>query len=811
MARLLESGHTMCAGCGVAVAVNMVSKNCPEDIIVCCATSCLEVTTSAYPQTAWNVPWIHTAFETVSAMASGVEAATRKAGKDAKILAIAGDGGTFDIGFQGLSGMLERGHKITQVCLPYDEEIMLEDGSIQKIGNFIDDFIETEGSRRITPNNKILGWSGSNFRNFMITKAHKIRYSGDLIHINTLSGCSSRLTPDHEVLVDECDGFAWKKAGELCPGDEVLVPIKIPVNASEPFIIDLMPHDTSLGLSPELRTKINQALIEEFGSLKKASDSLRLKYWQLKEQGRSISLNDIKKIYSLDTLDFEEDKNKFTDFISQGSVKTALKTRKIDENIMYMLGLLASDGNISDRKYSLRLFNKENALLDAFCRSYGRVFNDPVTSEPPWLNLNNIVLYSLSKELDIKESLNKVIGLPNEIIAAFLKGVFDGDGSCSIHKKKHGSWDMRISITTTRKIFSNRLKLLLQRLGISGKQISRHGRFDIEITDNENILKFIKTVGTNHPKKQRRFEQSNKLLLERQARGKTFNLAPRRCGALLKKICKKYGIMIKDIDENIHDTAKGGRRCTKEKVKKYLDAIASKSDDARFDKLFVELEHLSNGRFFLDMVSGTERVKNNGKYVYDISVDTAQSFVPVNSFVISNCVDNECYANTGVQRSSATPYGAWTTFSPDGKESFGKGEWKKPLGQIIAAHRIPYVASANIGYPQDLYMKIKKALENQPSFLHILSPCPTGWKFDSSLSVKLSRLAVETRMWMLYEIENGKLKVNKKVDSPKPVEEYLKLQGRFKHLHDREIKHIQQVTDSEYQRFLDNEKSGIRM
>ncbi len=175
------------------------------------------------------------------------------------------------------------------------------------------------------------------------------------------------------------------------------------------------------------------------------------------------------------------------------------------------------------------------------------------------------------------------------------------------------------------------------------------------------------------------------------------------------------------------------------------------------------------------------------------------------------CVDNECYANTGVQRSSATPYGAWTTFSPNGKESFGKGEWKKPIGEIVAAHRIPYVASATIGYPQDLYAKVKKALENQPSFLHILSPCPTGWKFDSSLSVKLSRLAVETGMWMLYEYEGGKLKINKKIDKRKPVEEYLKLQGRFKHLQEPQIKHIQQVADSEYGRLMELEKSGVRL
>jgi len=175
------------------------------------------------------------------------------------------------------------------------------------------------------------------------------------------------------------------------------------------------------------------------------------------------------------------------------------------------------------------------------------------------------------------------------------------------------------------------------------------------------------------------------------------------------------------------------------------------------------------------------------------------------------CVDNNCYANTGVQRSSATPYGAWTTFSPNGKVSFGKGEWKKPIGEIAAAHHIPYVASANVGYPQDLKAKTKKGLDSQPSFLHVLSPCPTGWKFDVSMSVKLARLAVETRMWVLYEIVDGILTVTKKIEKPKPVEEYLKLQGRFKHLAKPQIDYMQERVNEEYERLLKFEETGVRL
>jgi len=174
------------------------------------------------------------------------------------------------------------------------------------------------------------------------------------------------------------------------------------------------------------------------------------------------------------------------------------------------------------------------------------------------------------------------------------------------------------------------------------------------------------------------------------------------------------------------------------------------------------------------------------------------------------CLDNSAYMNTGIQRSSATPYGAWTTTSPNGRFSIGKKTWKKPIAEIIAAHRIPYVASASIAYPGDLINKVKKAFEKQPSFIHIDCPCPTGWKFEANKTVEIGRLAVETGMWILYEIEDGKFRVTKRVTEGKPVQEYLKAQGRFKHLSDEEIKKIQRHIDEEWERFEKIEKAGTK-
>jgi len=163
------------------------------------------------------------------------------------------------------------------------------------------------------------------------------------------------------------------------------------------------------------------------------------------------------------------------------------------------------------------------------------------------------------------------------------------------------------------------------------------------------------------------------------------------------------------------------------------------------------------------------------------------------------CFDNEAYMNTGIQRSSATPYGASTTTAPAGKLSIGQTTWKKNLPEIAVAHNIPYVATACPGYPFDLMNKVKKGAEVEgPAYVHILSPCPTGWRSPTDLSVKLAKLAVETAIFPLYEVENGRYKLNVAPPKLKPVEEYLKPQGRFRHLLDKDIEKIQEHVNEEY-------------
>ncbi|MFC1498937.1 thiamine pyrophosphate-dependent enzyme [Verrucomicrobiota bacterium] len=188
---------------------------------------------------------------------------------------------------------------------------------------------------------------------------------------------------------------------------------------------------------------------------------------------------------------------------------------------------------------------------------------------------------------------------------------------------------------------------------------------------------------------------------------------------------------------------------------------------------------------------------------YDIGLQSLSAAMERGHDLLYICYDNGAYMNTGIQRSSATPTGAATTTTPVGKKSSGKPQRRKDLTSIMVGHHLDYVAQASIHNPVDLSNKLKKGIElDGPAFLNILCPCIPGWRIDPDTAVESARLAVETRFWPLYEVENGRYKINYKPKEILPVTNWLFTQGRFKHLkqprHNHVLEEIQKQVDKQW-------------
>ena len=192
---------------------------------------------------------------------------------------------------------------------------------------------------------------------------------------------------------------------------------------------------------------------------------------------------------------------------------------------------------------------------------------------------------------------------------------------------------------------------------------------------------------------------------------------------------------------------------------------------------------------------------------YDIGLQALSGALERGHRFVFVCYDNEAYMNTGIQRSSATPFGAGTTTSPPGGESFGKAQRRKDMTAIAVAHRIPYAAQAAGAFWHDLSVKAEKAATaDGPAFLNVLSDCPLGWGHDARLGPQIGRLAVETRFWPLYEVAEGRYRLTHDIERPKPIEDWLRPQARFRHLFRPEnaavLKEIQRQVDEDWASLL---------
>ncbi len=810
--RYLLPGSAACPGCGLAIAFRIVSKVLGKNTIYFVPACCTSVIQAPYPKSAFNVPVYNVAFMAAAAAASGAVEGLRALGKkDVQVVVWAGDGGTVDIGIQALSGAFERNHDFIYVCLHPDTEIVLGDGSVVKISEFVDKAL-LKGPRSknikscvesVPVEGYILSWDGMKFISKRVICAQRKEAPKEMIKVVTCSGSTLILTKEHKVLVDGPNGPMWKKAEELKAGDRVYAPRRINVEPKEhPYILDLVleaiGNEVEVHLPTDLREELKGRLRNRFGNLREAAVKLKVELsWLTDGSGsRPILLSDLKKICHAAGYSWTEICRRVDTIVVQGGSELRLVNPSLNRDICYLLGLLATGGSFNRNSNRITFVREEKPLLDEFkCiheglfkgREISIVATDGGTT---YYTASNQILWALSKALGIRSDPRRVLNLPNDLLASFIQGFFDGNGHITIINRGN-TREVRIMLSTTNERMGKRLRMMLQRLGIASSMLQDKG-YDVIVHSSEDVLNFIECIGSRSPEKIARFEEI-KRILERKSRDRKFDLAPMVCAKLLSELCSRLNVAPCTVDENLTQIINGTKKMTKRECREILARLAVKEEDP----LVKELKVLTNDEFYLDEIRSVEAIKTNIKYVYDVTVEETHTFVPEGAFVISNCYDNEAYMNTGIQKSGSTPFGAWTTTTPRGRIGM-----KKNMPFIVASHGAPYVATASIGYPLDLANKIEKAKGIEgPKYVHILTPCPPGWRFPMDKTIEIGKLAVDSYIWPLYEIEDGKLRLTMK---PKrvPVEKYLKLQGRFRNLSSEDIEKIKQMVDERWEILL---------
>ncbi len=648
---LFTPGHSACAGCALPLAVRKALEVFGKNTIVVNATGCLEIVSTDYPHTAWRVPYIHSLFENAASVASGIEVALKKLGKNYNVLAIAGDGGTVDIGLQALSGAFERMHRICFICVDNEAYMnCLPEGTLI----FTDKGVKE--IEKIKSGDVVLSL---NIKEKKIVKQRvkAVLFNGIWPVYEVFTGsCYIRATPNHPFLVQEKSKLKWKKLCELKVGDKIVILREIRGG----FSYDLRKH---------------------------------MAYRKRKKK-----------------------------------IKFPEKTNK---NLALYLGLFLGDGWVRINKgevgFAFPEGSEERELIINLNREIFGIEHNYETdyyvyyySKPLASFLSSLGFNGYSREKDIP---NWIFSLPLAQRQMFVEGLLRADGW--VYDKDGISYRV---VSASRRLLE-KLKLLLLTLNYRSGKI------------HEQIRK----------------------------KGETCVYRP------LLKDCKWYYIAFSK-----------RKKISRESLEKYpsrckqRNYFADSNDD-------VTVEHIKEIRFVGYMP------------VYDLHVEQEHNFIANGAIV----------HNTGIQRSSATPYGAWTTTSPPGKLSIGKKEWKKDMPFIAAAHKIPYVATASIAHLRDYEVKLKKAKEKMPSYIHVHCPCPTGWRFPSSKTIDVAKLAVESGMWVLYEIEDGKLRITYKPKELKPVKDYLALQGRFKHLSAEDIRKIEETVKKEWERLTKIEESEV--
>lgn len=549
----------------------------------------------------------------------------------------------------------EAGVYIRKLCVHGDTEIILSHGSIEKIKDLVENFTKNEGSFRVsssifTPSMDI---ENSETSNEKIVAVHKLQNKHRLIQITTESGLDIKVTPDHEILISTLDGPKWVSASSLKPGNFVYSPQRIQVEGKVPYIVDLVDDNTYVVDEPVRKICID-GLRKKFGSIRGMNRKLRIDRRPFSSKSKvGIKIKHIKL-----AAEWERVRSLIRTLKTEKGRAIRLRTRKVNKEIMYLLGLVAPDGCVVFEKKSIRptrvkFHNKEKAIIDKFVYVYNKIFPEMPAKVKLFRNIFEVDVYNpvfanVAYNMGIKSpekdrDFKMIFSFPEELIKSFLKGYFEGDGHVYFRKRKGKNY-FSLCIIAGFYSTAKRIYQLLKRLGIRsriyprkvnvGFKSSEGYSYIVSIDSLKDKLKFVKEVGTDHPLKNRYFKR----VLEEFGHCiddiQEDYYVPLHIKSYIKSILEKNKTSLSDLSlgGNLYRVFKSRSPMTRSLLRRIIRSLSELSIDTK------DLERELNSNFFVEKIKSVQEVKSED-FVYDITVDNLHNFIPEGCIVVSNCSD----------------------------------------------------------------------------------------------------------------------------------------------------------------------------
>lgn len=528
------------------------------------------------------------------------------------------------------------------ICLSGDTEIMLDNEGVTEIEAVVNGFPNLDRN--------ILSWKNSAPKTGKISAVQKIAAPEDLFEIKTATGQTVKVTEDHKILTDTETGGKLVRASELKEGDYVYSVTELKLEEPwNPNLLELLGvlKENYLVKLEQSKFQFLRKELKKRGALKEVSWKAGIDYLKIRHPNCALSAKELLRICDFLGINSKEATEWIDYFILHNGIKMPKTFNQLPEALLYLFGLIESDGSVPS-KYHVIFTNKSKELLNAFSKKLKELFptihpeNTDKRNNTRTIQLGNRFLTETATFLGLKKDLKRIFRLPSRLIAAFLAGYLDGDGSCD---PKYGRIRFKKQPRTEDdKKTAKRLQQLLKRIGVlsclnrkkQGKKSFSGGGSILEINVygkwarklGKQILPFV-----SHKEKKEKI----KYLIQAKGKPGKWERPPRLARQLLRSLRLKHNIQVKELDKGksyLSGFETGRCNVSKTKLKEWLKKIEGKISE---DKILTKLKELVSDNFVIEKISSLKKIKSKSSYVYDLTVKGFGKFLVENGLVVSNC------------------------------------------------------------------------------------------------------------------------------------------------------------------------------